>query len=283
MKVCATLYLGEGVDPFASFTTRPSRAKVRDYIQRLQALVGGGLVNRSGNGVATRPNLVVGTQYATGVITLATVLAADTVTLNGAALTAANGSPTAEQFDMSGADAADATSLVNAINTTSTAALIAGVVRASNMAGQVTLASAVAGDWVEIAGVRFNAVAAASTKVEEFTIAGSDTADAAALVVCINAHPALKDLVIATSAAGVVTVRQLPFGQWTSTALRMTSSNGTRAAVVQFAATASVLVACVDKGKEGNCMTIATSNAGRLAIAGSATRLLGGTSSTLTF
>lgn len=283
MKASATIYIPEGEDPFVSYTSRPSRAKVRLYIQKLQALIGGGIIARSLNGVATRPTVVAGTQYATAVVTLATVLAADTITLNGSALTAANGSPTAEQFDMSGTDAADATSLCAAINTTSAAALIAGLLRASNMAGSVVCASVAAGDTFAVAGVTFTAVGAASAKPDEFTMAGNDTADAAALVVAINAHPGTRDLVLASSATGTVTVRQLPFGQWTSTALRMTSSNATRLAVTQFAATAAVLIACASKGKEGNCMTIATSNAGRLAITSSLSRLGGGTSSTLTF
>lgn len=283
MKATATVYIPEGEDPFASYTSRPSRAKVRGFIQKLQALIGGGLINRSLGGVATRPFAVVGTAYATAVVTLATVSAADTVTINGADLTAANGSPTAEQFDMSGTDAADATSFCNAVNSTSTAALIAGLVRASNYAGSVICSSVAAGDWVEVAGVRFTAVGAASAGANVFSISGTNTQDGDALVTAINAHPALKDLVLASNASGTVTVRQLPFGQWTSTAMRMTSSNGTRLAVTQFAATAAVLIAATTKGKEGNCFTIASSNGTRLAIAGSATRLSGGASSTLTF
>lgn len=58
---------------------------------------------------------------ATGTVTCANVSAADTVTINGIVLTAVNGgSPTSEQFDMSGTDTADAASLVSTINSHAT-------------------------------------------------------------------------------------------------------------------------------------------------------------------
>lgn len=277
MKVSLTLYVPEvvaGGDPFANYTTRSRSEKVSRLIRLLKSMAGGGILTRN----SRRPSLLAGTAYATGTVTLATVSAADTVTINGSALTAANGSPTAEQFDMSGTDAADATTLVTAINTTSTAALITGLVKASNLAGQVTCASAAVGDTVAIGGVTLTAVAAASAKADEFSISGNDSADATALVNAINAHPVLKELVLASAASAVVTVRQLPFDS--TSPLVLTTSNATRLAAVAVAATAVVLIAARDKGKEGNCMTIASSNASRLAIGGSATRLLGGTDAT---
>lgn len=282
MKTSLTFYAPNGIDPFSNFTTKPKAAKVRLLIKALTGAISGGYLDRDLLSGLNHPSVVAGTAYATATVTLATVLAADTVTINGAALTAANGSPTAEQFDMSGTDAADATSFVNAVNVTSTAALITGLVRASNIAGTVTFASSTAGDTVTVAGVTFTAVTATATNVSnEFSIAGNDTADAAALVALINAHPVTKELVFASNSSAVVTVRQLPFGP--TAALGLSSSNATRLAVVAMAATGTVLLCARDKGKEGNCMTIASSNGTRLAIGASATRLTGGTDSVLTF
>jgi hypothetical protein len=73
---------------------------------------------------------------ASGTVTCASVLAADTVTINGVVLTAVNGSPAADQFDMSGNATAEAVSLVSAINANAT---LAGLVLASNVAGVVTV------------------------------------------------------------------------------------------------------------------------------------------------
>src|SRR5262245_53983408 len=62
-------------------------------------------------------------------VTLATVNAGDTVTVNGVVFTAVNGSPTGNQFDMSGSDAADAATLVTAINASASAG-VSGIIEA---------------------------------------------------------------------------------------------------------------------------------------------------------
>lgn len=80
--------------------------------------------------------LQVAAVKASGTVTCAAVNAADTVTINGVVLTAVNGAPAADQFDMSGSATAEATSLVAAINANAT---LAGLVLASNVAGVVTI------------------------------------------------------------------------------------------------------------------------------------------------
>jgi len=80
--------------------------------------------------------LQVAAVKASGTVTCASVLANDTVTINGVVLTAVNGTPAANQFDMSGNATAEAASLVAAINANAT---LAGLVLASNVAGVVTV------------------------------------------------------------------------------------------------------------------------------------------------
>lgn len=85
------------------------------------------------------------TNKATGTITLASVQAADTVTINGVVFTAVNGSPTGNQFDMSlASDTLVAADLVRSINASATA-LIPNYVVASSAAAVVTLTSAFLG------------------------------------------------------------------------------------------------------------------------------------------
>lgn len=71
--------------------------------------------------------------------------------------------------------------------------------------GTLTLASAAAGHTAVIGGVTFTGSSSPSGAVQ-FEIDGDDTADAAALVAKINAHSTLSDVVVASSALGVVTV-----------------------------------------------------------------------------
>lgn len=391
MKSTVAIYIPGGlVDPLSNNTTKPKWARVLEYIKALKSIIGGGIADRVLNGSYSRPTIVAGTDYAKATVTCAAVVNANTLTLNGQALTATQhnstgtftlvsaiatdtvtingvvftgtagavvaGAPTFSidtgdtqaatslaaqvnayapfagvltavsaagvvtirayvagvagdlititsqdstitasgavlsggaaiannQFDFTGSAAEECSSLVAAINA-STTAIVANHVKASNLAGSVVAASAVAGDWVEIAGVRLTAVAAASPGTNNtWTIITSDTAAAAALVVTINAHPVLKELVFASSSTGTVTVRQLPFGTGVGTKLVMASNNGTRLAVTQFAATGTAIVCASKKGTGANAVTIASSGA-TLAIGGSVSRLAGGTDTTLTF
>ena len=82
-----------------------------------------------------------GLAAASGTVTCASVSAADTVTINGVVFTAVNGgTPGANEFDMSGTDTADATSLAAAINA-SVSSLVQGYVSASSSGAVVTISS----------------------------------------------------------------------------------------------------------------------------------------------
>lgn len=78
----------------------------------------------------------------------------------------------------------------------------AAPVRASATA---TLATVLATQTITIGGVVFTASSTPSGEAQ-FEIDGDDTADAAALVVKINAHSTLSKIVVAESALGVVTI-----------------------------------------------------------------------------
>lgn len=142
-------------------------------------------------GVAARNSAVA----ASGTVTVSgAVSAADTVTVNGQALTA----------------------------------------QVSYAHGTVTFASLAAADTVTVGTVTFTA-RASPTLATEFGLGASDTEAAANLVAKINTNATTSALVFAGSAAGVVTVRNLVAGtagnHAGASAVTLTSSNGTRAAV----------------------------------------------------
>ena len=98
--------------------------------------------------------------------------------------------------------------------------------------GTVTLASVVADDTVTVNGLVYTAVAGTKSDDTEFSISGTDTEDAADLVLSINADQrtgTIGDL-SATSAAGVVTITSSLEGT-AGDAVTLVSSNGTRLAV----------------------------------------------------
>lgn len=74
-----------------------------------------------------------------------------------------------------------------------------------------TLATVAADDSITIGGVTLTAKAAPAGEAQ-WSQAGTDTADAAALAACINAHSTLSKVVAATSAAAVVTITCLVKG-----------------------------------------------------------------------
>lgn len=135
---------------------------------------------------------------ATGTVTLATVSAADTVTVNGVVFTAVNGSPTGNQFDMSGTDTADAVTLVTAVNNVLPSFTgVYGKIKARSAAGVVTfyavdggtagnaytLASS-NGGRLAVSGATFASGAAVANN--QFDFVGTDITTARALADCIN-------------------------------------------------------------------------------------------------
>ena len=158
MKLGVILSRPGGVSPFirmGSITGRQASKKLQEH---LRSAVGQGIPGATR--LLARPTMSVSTQQANAVVTMAAVAAADTVTINGTALTATelranctvtlatvsaadtvtvngvvftavNGSPNAAngEFDMSGTDAADALTLVTAINA-SLNPLVYGIIEA---------------------------------------------------------------------------------------------------------------------------------------------------------
>lgn len=117
------------------------------YLQRAAA----------GNGSLTM-RLKAAAVQASGTVTCASVLAADTVTVAGVVLTAVNGSPAADQFDMSGNDTADAASLASAINANAT---LAAIVSATSALGVVTITALNGG----VAGNQFTLASSNGTRL----------------------------------------------------------------------------------------------------------------------
>lgn len=275
MKSTLHIELPEGTDPFLAAATRPRKEKIRAFVAHVEKLIGAGLISRS----KQPPTAIAGTATATGTVTCASVQAADTVTLNGQTFTAVNDStPDAEQFDQSGTNIVAATSLAAAINA-SAQTLVTGILRASNFAATIACSSVAAGQWVEVGGHRFTAVAG-TAGANEFSIAGDNTADGAALAAAINATPRLRELVLASAASGTVTVRQRPPAP--TNALQLTKSGaGLTLSGAALAATATVLISATLKGKQGNANTLASSDGTRLAVSGA--RLTGGTQDSFTF
>lgn len=100
-------------------------------------------------------------------------------------------------------DTASSTALAAAIRA-STA--INRRVTATNLSMRVTLATVTAGQFIDICNVRFTAVNGTPTDFGQFDMSGTDTADATALCLAINRHPALAMRWRAVSAAGLVYV-----------------------------------------------------------------------------
>lgn len=95
--------------------------------------------------------------------------------------------------------------------------------------GTITLASVLAADTVTIGKTTLTASATPSGE-NQFSQAGSDTADAASLVTIINAHSTLGNIVKATSSGAVVTITSIVPGV-IGNQIVLSSSNGTRLAV----------------------------------------------------
>jgi hypothetical protein len=188
---------------------------------------------------------------AAAVVTCAAVANADTVTVNGTALTAtqhhARGTITPT---LSGVDVTDTVT----INTT-------GILTARQHYATGTVTITAAGvdndDTVTINGVDFTAAAAEDLEAGEFDISGTDTAAATSLAACINASEDedIVGVVTATSAAGVVTVRAVATGV-AGNALTFVSSDAQLAVTGSgFLAGATAVQACTSLAAAINACT----------------------------
>jgi hypothetical protein len=142
-------------------------------------------------------------------IAFASVAADTVIEVNGVPFSAVAGAATAgnNEFDQSGSDTADMTAFIAAV-VASTTAGVAGDVTGCNLVGTATLANVTAGQKLVLDGQPLKATSYATGRQAEFDISGNDTADATALVNCINNHNVLRHKFFAESAAGVVTIRQ---------------------------------------------------------------------------
>lgn len=211
---------------------------------------------------------------------LASTIATDTLVLNGQALTAVASGAAANEFNVGVSDTATATNLAAAINLSTNASIITKNLEASNFAQTITLSTCTAGTGVSIAGFQFVArsVTLSPPNLGDFLMTGTDTQDAAALVVAINTHPVLCNLVVASNSSGVVTVRQRrgtsSIGKLLVTAQPGVTPSGLSVGAAAFAATATVLVSAKVPGNSGNMATI-SSTGGTITVSGA--RLTGGT------
>jgi len=294
VKVLVSYTALDGQNPFTTNPALGTRAKFNQTFSKMKGAINGGGV---WSAVGTHPIIQVGTTSSTAIVTLASVQAGDTVTLNGQAITAVSGAPANNEFDISGTNAAGATSLAGAV-LASTTALVSTHLVANTRSAIVTCASVAVGDYVVLAGERLTAgVTATDNGGSRVTTAppnfwcqaGNDTTDGTSLTNCINAHPRLSQLFFAVNASGAVSIFERYPGIGKECTVQ--TNNGSRLAVTGtvsnsgglFAPSASVLFEARFPGAPGNAITIATSNGSRLAITGSLSRLAGGVNTNFTF
>lgn len=206
------------------------------------------------NGVA----LTAAQHNATGTAAFSTIVAGNIVTINGVAFTASAAPASETDFLVTGGDNAAAAALVVKINAC-TNGLISGVVTATASSATVTIravAQGTAGNSitltktgapVTVSGATLANGAAATNN--EFDYKGSNTETGDAIVACVAASSTslISSHVVATNAAGVVTFTALV------------------------------------PGVSGNAITIATSNGARLAITGALSRLGSGSETSVSY
>lgn len=115
---------------------------------------------------------------------------------------------------------------------TKTTCLLAAMENGVRAVGKVTCVTITNNSTVTIANVVLTAKSSAPSGNAQFLSGVSATADAAAMVVIINAHPVLSLLVLATSALGVVTLTALDYDA-RANAYGLASSDGTNLAITQ--------------------------------------------------
>lgn len=215
------------------------------------------------------------------------------ITNDSSGLFANGAAATNNEFDRIGNDARTARSVVTNLGLSSTAILNKHLAAACRK-GIVTCVSVLPGMTVTLDSVQLRAIGdltdsggarVATFPDDVFSVATTDTTCAVALVNCINAHQHLRERFYASNSSGVVTVRERPPEQTNPPPL--VTSSGTALAVTAttngcLADSALVLFQAVWPGHAGNGITIASSSAGTLLVDGSASRLSGGTSNTVT-
>lgn len=154
-------------------------------------------------------------------------------------------------------------------------------VTATNSLMQMTLASVVAGSTITVCGITFTAVAtaAAITRFGQFNIDGADAADATALALAINRHPALSATCRAVSNGAAVFVGLLD-SRTARPIERLGNPNGLSTVTLNAprpASSANCMVLALQPGVAGSEIRCAPSGTGMTFVTANATaNLLGG-------
>jgi hypothetical protein len=210
--------------------------------------------------------------------------------------TLANGAAaTNNEFDRIGNDKRTARSFCTNLKLSSTAILNQHVLAACR-SGIVTCSTVLAGMTVTVDRITLQARTQATdlsnggardtTAPDEwFSTANSNTNCGISLANCINNHPRLRERFYAVPSAGAVSVYERP--PESTEAPPLSSSDGTALAVTGTSNgllidSTHILVQAIRPGPAGNAVTVASSSGTTLAIDGSASRLAGGTSTTVT-
>lgn len=212
-----TLTKAGGKNLFAISPALSKRTLIRRFSDELRALAGG--IGGGHGGTQARTTCRYGTAPATGTVTAATVVNANTVTINGTILTAtqkhSRGTITPT---VSGIDVDDTVT----INTT-------GILTAKqhNAKGTITAATAIAGNTIVVGATTFTgATGAVTLGAATFSVDTGNNQTATSIAAQINAHPVASLIVFASASSAVVTLRALTAGT-AGNAIVLTSSGST--------------------------------------------------------
>lgn len=239
-----------GIDRGTQFrnlnTARPTQVVVQQAIVQATGTVTPAAVAVADTVSINGQALTATQRRASGTLTVALGNAGDTFVLNGSTFTAVNGAAGAQQYDISsGVNATIAASIANAIQT-SLDTRVKGLLQATAAAAVVTIVATVP-------GLYYNAVTLVSTGAGRLTASGATLTGGAA-----NTNNTFD-----------------PLGTNVQTGVEIArASNQSTTAAVQIAvATVSLATGVVTwtakpPGVSGNAIALASSNGGRLAVSG---------------
>lgn len=217
---------------------------------------------------------------ASGTVTCATVVNNNTVTINGATITAKSASPSTNEFLIGASDTATATALCAAINASGQAA-ISGFVRATSSAAVVTIYSrnpGLAGNTITLASSGAT-LAVSGARLAGATVASHEGAQASSTVTVTSGSGNYTVTINGVNASG--TVAYNTSDDQTAADIADAINKSTDALVhghiYATAATNVVTITAVRGGTQGNSITLACTGTG--AVAGAA-RLAGGAAPT---
>lgn len=175
--MASTIITIQGNKPL-SLQTRRGKDALRRVVNRLQGVLSGS--ENDSQWQILNDETVLGTagvaSRAAAICRFATSSGSVGAVINGTSVTAT----------WAGTDTASQALLVDAINANAT---VKPFVRATRYLATVTLGSVLAGSTIVINGLTYTATASTTGKLREFSISGTDAADAFALAQAINADP----------------------------------------------------------------------------------------------